>query len=73
MQQIQTTLWFESAAFGAILADETGVAWGNEEDGSDSSAVHHQPTHVQQIQTTLWLESAGFVAILADEMMVVTV
>ena len=27
-------LWFESAAFAAILADETGVAWGNEEDGS---------------------------------------
>ena len=51
-----------SAAFAAILADESVVTWGYPKWGGDCSAVQDQLRKVQQIQATY----KAFAAILAD-------
>ena len=51
-----------SAAFAAILADESVVTWGDPHFGGDNSAVQEQLKGVQHVQKTL----AAFAAILSE-------
>ena len=50
------------AAFAAILAEGSVVAWGHPGHGGDNSAVQDQLRNVQQVQGT----RATFAAMLAD-------
>ena len=50
------------SAFAALLGDGSVVAWGDDYNGGDSSAVQEQLRDVQQIQTS----EKAFAAILGD-------